>query len=284
MGDLAEKLSPHIVRHEDPEGGGFFSVRWAGIEALASAEGLGLAEAMARCLDEGIWPERLRPNRGSFSAGDQAALLRARICLIGLGGLGGMAALLLGRLGIGALTLVDGDVFDESNLNRQMLSSPSRLGRPKALCAAEELAGLCPYVSSRVEETWAAEENLPGLLTGAGVVLDCLDNLPARYLVERAAHQAGLAFVHGAVAGLEGFVMVSRPGGPGLPALYGPKPAPKSQGAELRMGVPTMTPAQVAGLQVNEAVKILLGRPALEPGLVLHLDLSLPAIEELRLA
>ncbi len=284
MADLTSELAPHLLEQSGPEGDSFRSVRWAGVEALAGAHGLGLAEAMARCLDDGLWPERLRPNRGAFSAADQARLLRSRACLIGLGGLGGLAALLLGRLGVGALTLVDGDVFDESNLNRQMLSSPRRIGRPKAQCAAEELAALCPYVSLRAEQAWAEADNLPGLLAGAEVVVDCLDNLPARYTAEQAAHAAGLAFVHGAVAGLEGFIMVSRPGGPGLAALYGPEPVPKAQGAELRLGVPTMTPAQVAGLQVNEAVKLLLGRPALEPGLVLHLDLSLPAIEELRLA
>lgn len=131
---------------------------------------------------------------------------------------------------------------------------------------------------------WAGADNFGQVLSGVQAAADCLDNLPARYQLEAAAAHLGIAYVHGAIAGLEGFVMTVRPGDPGLAGLYGPEPTAKQDSAEVLMGVPTMTPAAVATLQVNELVRLILGWDTLASGQVLHLDLSLPEIETLLLA
>ena len=210
--------------------------------------------------------------------------MSSTVAIIGAGGLGGMVSLLLARVGVGCLRICDGDAFDESNLNRQFLSSLARLGQNKAEVAAEVIAGINPAVEVAVFPFWANEENLPEILGSAGVVIDCLDNLETRYLVEKAAVGANIPFVHGAVAGMEGFVMTVYPGDPGLIGLYGPLAASKKESAESILGVPTVTPALAAGLQVNEALFVLLGKPAPARKRLLHLDRTGPSIDPLEIA
>jgi molybdopterin/thiamine biosynthesis adenylyltransferase len=278
---VMEFLRPHLIMQDPPGGEGFYSVREAGLRELALAQGRPLREVMIACLEEGLWPERLRVNRGAFSAAEQARLLAARAAVIGLGGLGGPVALTLGRLGVGSLVLVDGDDFEESNLNRQLLATSETLGQGKAEATARALAQVNPVVGARAHHVWAYEDNLPKLLEDCGVAVDCLDNLAGRYVLQEAASKAGIPLVHGSVAGLEGLLMVIRPGEPGLTALYGPEPAAKAASAEAFLGVPAMTPAVLGNLQACEAVKLLLGRTALASGLALHLDLETLALERL---
>lgn len=250
---------------------------------LSAADKLGLAPAQAAAglLAADIWPTRYSPNRGTLSAGDQARLCGSVVAIIGAGGLGGVVVTQLARLGVGRLIVCDGDVFDESNLNRQALSNLDRLSKNKARCAVDEAAKINPLVSVEAVAVWAGPDNLGHILHGAHVAVDCLDNMPTRYHLEAAAAKLGIPYVHGAIAGLEGFVMTVRAGDPGLAGLYGPDPAPKEESAEVLLGVPTMTPAAVATLQVNETVKLLLGRTPLQPGQVLHLDLSIPSMESM---
>ncbi|BEQ16683.1 HesA/MoeB/ThiF family protein [Desulfoferula mesophila] len=283
MPELSDILAPHLKENPLPGGEAFFSVSWEGLEALAARRGAGLKAAMLECLEQGIWPERLRANRGELSAQDQARLLNSSAAVMGCGGLGGLTCLLLARLGVGELLMVDGDRFEESNLNRQMLATPETLGRPKAQVAVEAAARLNPACDARGEVAWIGPDNLPALVAGRGVVVDCLDNLAARYDLEDACRAAGVPLVHGALAGMEGMLMVIPPQGPGLRELHGPTPPPKEQGAEVLMGTPTPTPAAVASLQVAEAMKLLLGRSALGPGRLLHLDLGEPSLEILTL-
>jgi len=281
--DLREALAPYLKENPMPGQEPFYSVSQAGIADRALLTGQSPLAVMRECLDQDIWPERFRPNRGVFSAADQARLLDCRAAVIGAGGLGGAVILLLARFGLGGITVCDGDVFEESNLNRQLLSSQDRLGQNKASCAAAEVARVNPYTQVEVFPFPAGPENFAAILQGAQVALDCLDNMPARYALEEAAAKSGIAYVHGAVAGLEGFVMTVAPGEPGLRGLYGPRPAGKKESAESVLGVPTVIPAAVASLQVNEAVKLLLGRRGLGPGRLLHLDLAAPSLEILSL-
>ncbi len=278
-----EVLKPHLILHEPPGQEGFYSVREAGLKELAQARGESLKQSMLACLEQNLWPERFRPNRGSLDAAEQARLLRARVAVIGAGGLGGAAILLLARLGLGALAVADGDIFEESNLNRQQLANLENLAQSKAQAAARQVAEISPATEVRVHAVWAYEDNLPRILEGCDLALDCLDNLRGRYQLEEACLLLGLPYIHGAVAGLEGMVMTVRPGGPGLAALYGPEPAEKNESAEAWLGVPTPTPAFIASLQVAEAMKLLLGRPGLEPGQALHADLGAPSLEVLSL-
>lgn len=280
---IMELLRPHLIPQVTPEGEGYYSVREAGLKELAWNQERPLREVMISCLEEDIWPERFRANRGAFSAPEQARLLASSAAVIGLGGLGGPVALTLARLGLGSLTLADGDSFEESNLNRQLLANLDTLGQSKAETAAQALERINPAVAVRAHPVWAYEDNLPLLLQDAAVVVDCLDNLTGRYALQEAASQAGIPLVHGSVAGLEGMLMVIRPGEPGLKALYDPEPAAKAGSAESFLGVPTMTPAVLANLQATEAVKLILGRPALPSRVALHLDLETLTLERLEL-
>lgn len=282
QGDM-ELLTPHLLTHQPHGQEGFFSVREAGLRELAELHGFSLRQAALECLGQEIWPERLRPNRGALSAADQARLLSSSVAIIGAGGLGGLAILLLARLGVGSLIVADGDIFEESNLNRQFLATPENISQSKAQVAAAEVARLSALTEVRVHAVWAFEDNLPRILEGADLALDCLDNLRGRYQLEEACQKQGMSYIHAAVAGLEGMLMVVRPGAPGLSALYGPDPAEKINSAESYLGVPTPTPALLATLQVAEAMKLLLGRPGLGPGQVLHVDLGLPGMEVMQL-
>ena len=198
--------------------------------------------------------------------------------------MGGAVCLYLARVGVGRLIVCDGDRFDESNLNRQLLSNLERIGREKARCAAEAIESINPAVTVIPWPVWADEDNLPDILEPAQVVVDCLDNLPSRYLLEDAARRRGIPFVHGAVAGREGMIMTVLPDDPGLKDLYGPVAAAKEESAESFVGVPTITPAIIAGLQAEEAVNILLNRPLSARRKLLHVDLAVPAIEHNDLA
>ncbi len=280
--DLRRFLQEHMIENRLPRGEVFLSVREEPLVDWSRRQGLSLRRVMIQCLEQDIWPERLRPNRGAFAAAEQARLLDSAVAVIGAGGLGGMVILQLARFGVGRLAVCDGDVFDQSNLNRQFLSRLDRLGRNKALCAQEEVAAINPAVEVVVHDYMADAGNLPRILAGARVVVDCLDTLAARYTLEAVCQELKLPYVHGSVAGLEGLVMTVMPGDPGLRGLYGPRPAAKEDSAEVLMGVPTMTPALVAGLQVNEVAKLLLDRRPLRRRM-LHLDLESPSLEVLEL-
>jgi len=277
--DIAASLQEELVRWDRPGGEEFFSVAEAALARLAMETETNLRAVMVACLEAGIWPERLRPNRGSFSAAEQARLLASRALIVGAGGLGGAVIGILARMGVGRLTVCDGDVFEESNLNRQALCRVNSLGRSKVLAAAEEVAAINPAVKVRAVNEWATAGNLPKLLAGMQVALDCLDNLPARYMLEQAARAASVPYVHAALGGLEGFVMTVLPEDPGLAGLYGPEPIAKGEGAEGRLGMPTPTPAFIGALQANEAVRVMLGRPSLDGGRFAHVDLSTPSLE-----
>ena len=233
---------------------------------------------MIFALEHDLWPLRFAAGRGTLSPLEPARLLRSHAVVVGCGGLGGTVIMLLARWGLGALTVCDPDVFDETNLNRQHLAREDRLGKNKALAAAEELAAVASHVTVRTFPCRAHAGNAPEILQGAHVVLDCLDSLPDRFVLEQAAHAAGLPFIHGAIAGLEGFVGPSTPEHPLLPRLYGPTPPTHS--AEAVSGSPTPTPAIVACLQVLTAVNILLGKAGPE---LLRLDLAVPELELLHL-
>jgi molybdopterin/thiamine biosynthesis adenylyltransferase len=129
---------------------------------------------------------------------------------------------MLSRLGIGHLTLVDGDVFDESNLNRQLLSSPRLLGCKKAEVAAARVAEINAAVTTRVIAHFLAPENGADILRDVDLAIDCLDNIPSRFVLETACRQAAIPLVSAAIAGWSGQATVIFPGDAGLRLLYGP--------------------------------------------------------------
>ncbi|MBU4425393.1 MAG: HesA/MoeB/ThiF family protein, partial [Proteobacteria bacterium] len=168
----------------------------------------------------GICPYRYLRNREAISLQEQLGLAKSRVAVIGAGGLGGQVILLLARMGIGTLVVVDYDVFDETNLNRQALSSMETLGKPKPEAAAATVSSINPAVKVIPCQVKLDSSNAPEILTGANVVVDALDNVQDRFLLERTTKKLGIPLVHGALAGFEGQVMTIFPGDPGLKHLY----------------------------------------------------------------
>jgi len=225
--------------------------------------------------------ERYLRNHDAISESEQAILATKRVLVVGCGGLGGMVIECLARIGVGHLRVVDGDVFEESNLNRQLLSSTMNLGRPKVLAAQQRIMAVNPLVEVDAVQADLAAENAMELLAGCDVAVDCLDNIPARLVLQQAAKVAGVPVVHGAVAGWLGRICVIQPGEDLLSLLY-PNPE-EEQGEERQRGTLSFTAALTASWQAAETVKLLLGKPGLQ-GEILEVDLMQAIVRKLKIA
>jgi len=225
--------------------------------------------------------ERYLRNHDAISEADQANLAIDRVLVVGCGGLGGMVIECLARIGVGHLRLVDGDVFEETNLNRQILCSTMNLNRPKTLAAKQRVMAVNPLVEVDAVQADLTAENAAELLAECDVAVDCLDNIPARLALQEAAKNAGLPLVHGAVAGWCGQVCVVQPGEDLLRILYGD--AREEQGEEVSAGTLSFTAVAVGALQAAEVVKLLLGRQGLSSELLV-LDLMNASSTRMQLA
>jgi molybdopterin/thiamine biosynthesis adenylyltransferase len=266
VSDLAQ-----AVVESATEGAGCSVLSFEGVEQLARAFGLSRREIEIAVLEQGVLPQRYLRNYGTLGIEGQLKLARSHVAVIGLGGLGGFVVEGLARMGVGELTLVDGDVFFDHNLNRQLLSSEAMLGKPKAQVAAERVRQVNMAVDVTAHSVYASRDNLDALLAGVDVVVDALDRLPIRLTLQAAAARLNVPMVHGAIAGTMGQVMTILPGDPGLRALYGEGPVP-DQGAEAELGTPAPSPMMVAAWQVHETIKLLTGRGELLCGRMLLMD------------
>lgn len=245
----------------------------AHIAGLSERFALTRREAEIAVLERGVLPRRYLRNHGTVGVDGQLVLLRSNAAVIGLGGLGGYVVEGLARMGVGRLTLVDGDVFSDHNLNRQLLSSEANLGRAKAVVAGERVGQINGAVEVVCHCCYATRENLANLLLGVDVVVDALDRLTTRLMVQDVAAQLNLPLVHGAIAGGMGQVMTILPGNMGLRALYGDGPIPE-RGAEVELGTPAASPMMVAAWQVHETVKVLTGKGDILRNRMLLMDAS----------
>ncbi|MCU0562277.1 MAG: HesA/MoeB/ThiF family protein [Desulfobacterales bacterium] len=253
------------------------------IAELAQRTGAGVREIEVAALENGFVPERYARNLRTFSPADQAALLRAQVGVVGLGGLGGTVTEILARMGVGRLTLIDGDRFEESNLNRQLLSSPANLGVPKAEAAAQRVAQVNAAVEVSAQACFLTERNAPELIAGCRVVVDCLDNLRTRFELEDACRRAGCPLVSAAVAGASGHVTAIFPEDRGLRLIYGEPQELPLKGAETVLGTVPYAVAFLASLECAEVAKILLGRGGLLRDRLLVADLAEGIIEVVNL-
>lgn len=229
---------------------------------------------------------------GALTPAEQEKLRNSRALIVGCGGLGGTAVELLARAGVGALRVVDGDVFEASNLNRQLLCREDLLGTSKVKAAEERAAAVNSSIRVEAVEAFFTEKNAAQLLDGCGVVVDALDNAAARRSLADACKRAGLWLVHGAVSGWMAQVTTVPPGGGTMDLLYPPRPdesagpdesAEKDESAESGTPTPAFTPMLAASVQAAEAVKLLAGR---EPGLngrLLLVDLLTQTFETVEL-
>jgi molybdopterin/thiamine biosynthesis adenylyltransferase/rhodanese-related sulfurtransferase len=190
----------------------------------------------------------------------QQRLLAARILIVGAGGLGSPAALYLAAAGVGTLGIVDADVVDDTNLQRQIVHSTARLGQPKVHSAAERVRGLNPDVEVLAFEERLTSENVDRILAeGWDVIVDGADNFPTRYLVNDASVWQGIPVVHGSIYRFEGQVTVFQPGsGPCYRCLFPAPPPPELAPSCAEGGVLGVLPGVVGSLQASEALKLAL--------------------------
>jgi sulfur-carrier protein adenylyltransferase/sulfurtransferase len=191
----------------------------------------------------------------------QQKLLDARVLLVGAGGLGSPASLYLAAAGVGTLGIVDADVVDDSNLQRQIVHSTERLGEPKVLSAKRTIEALNPDVSVVPYEERLTSENVDRILEpGWDVIIDGADNFPTRYLVNDASIWHDIPVVHGSIYRFEGQVTVFAPGaGPCYRCLYPSPPPPELAPSCAEGGVLGVLPGIVGSLQASEALKLVLG-------------------------
>jgi sulfur-carrier protein adenylyltransferase/sulfurtransferase len=204
----------------------------------------------------------------------QAKLLKSRVLLLGAGGLGSPSALYLAAAGVGTLGLVDADVVDASNLQRQILHATSRIGMPKVDSAEIALAELNPDVRVVKYQERLTSENVERILADKwDVIVDGCDNFPTRYLVNDASLMHKIPVVHGSIFRFDGQVTTFLPfQGPCYRCLY-PEPPPAHLSPSCAEGgVLGILPGIVGVLQATEAIKILLGLGDVLAGRLLQYD------------
>jgi molybdopterin/thiamine biosynthesis adenylyltransferase len=266
-----------------PDGTIFRSIAARQVESLAAASGVRGWSVELCALENGIIPERYSRNMKSFSISDQIRLLKSRVAIVGLGGLGGAVTEILARAGVGRLELIDGDHFDESNLNRQLLSQTSRLGTSKALAAKDRTLAINPSVEARSHDRPLDGSNAHELLQGCDLAVDCLDNIASRLSVEAAARELKMPMVSAAIAGECGHVTTIFPGDGGLALIYGDGADASQGGAERLLGNLPHCAMIAASLECSEVIKVLLKRGAPLRNRLLVFDLSSNTFEEMAL-
>ena len=190
----------------------------------------------------------------------QARLKAARVLLIGAGGLGSPAALYLGAAGVGTLGLVDFDVVDVTNLQRQVMHGTPDIGRPKLDSARERLAALNPHVAVEAHPVRLTSENARGIIAGYDVVVDGTDNFPTRYLANDACVLEAKPLVYGSIFRFEGQAsLFDAATGPCYRCLYPEPPPPGLVPSCAEGGVLGVLPGIIGSIQALEAIKWILG-------------------------
>jgi molybdopterin/thiamine biosynthesis adenylyltransferase/rhodanese-related sulfurtransferase len=214
----------------------------------------------------------------------QLKLLEAKVLCIGAGGLGSPSSMYLAAAGIGTIGVIDDDVVDASNLQRQILHSTERLGRPKVDSAEMTLRGLNPDVKVNKHQTRINSTNALELIGGYDVVIDGADNFATRYLVNDSALKLGKPVVHASIFRFEGQITVfPANGAPCYRCLY-PQPPPAEEAPSCaEAGVLGVLPGTMGVLQATEALKLILGLGDTLAGRLLVYDALKVRFRELKL-
>jgi molybdopterin/thiamine biosynthesis adenylyltransferase len=219
---------------------------------------------------------RYERNHPAISENEQETLARKRVIVAGCGGLGGYIVEALGRIGVGHITVVDGDVFADSNLNRQLYSSEETLGQPKPLCAERRMKTVNPGITIRPVCENLTADNAEALLRGQDVAIDALDNGKARLLLAQTARSLGIPLVSGAISGWRGRVLVLYPED-NADFLW------SGEGGGVIAGNLPFTAACTASVEAAETVKVLLCRQGVLKNRLLEFDLLSGRWEEIPL-
>ena len=221
---------------------------------------------------------RFARNIPALSEEEQKMLSQKRVLIVGCGGLGGYVCECLVRAGVGHITVADGDVFEETNLNRQLLSSVNTMGKNKAIAAKERALMIDPNVDFIAYPEFFTRDNAEKLMKDADLVIDALDNIDARLVLEDECAARNLMLVHGAISGWSAQICTVLPGSGILHRLYG--------SVEHRSDKSCIcpTPAFCASIQSAEAVKVLCGKPSAAENTLLVADLMYLTFDMVELA
>lgn len=203
-----------------------------------------------------------------LSEEENSSLRNKIVAVVGCGGLGGYIIEMLGRLGVGKIIAVDGDVFEETNLNRQILSNVENMGKPKALEAWERMKLVNPDIELLPVYNRINEDNAKTILQKAQVVVDALDNVSGRISLQKACEELNIPLVHGAIAGWYAQITTILPGDKSLDKIYSDVREVKNP-----LGNPSFTPALTASIEVAEVLKLLIGRGELLRNKMLFINL-----------
>lgn len=244
---------------------------WKRQVEAAERFGVTLAQVEEAALERDILPARYQRNRKAMSVTDQLTLFRSCVAVIGCGGLGGYIVEELARLGVGRIVVVDPDLFEEHNLNRQLFSSPANLGTAKVQAAVLRIREINPAVTVLPVQAAFSPENGAELLAGCRLAVDALDTITVRLELAEVCTTQNIPLVHGAIAGWFGHVTTQYPGDNSLQTIY--RTPASGKGIEQALGNPSFTPAVIASLEVAEVCKLLLGLGKPLRGRQLILDL-----------
>ena len=198
---------------------------------------------------------RYEKNLGTLTAVEQELLSGRRICVVGCGALGGYCLEQLARLGVGNLTAIDGDTFEPTNLNRQLLALEKNIGQSKAEAAAERLQKVNSQIKVNTISAWLTADNAAELLRGHDIIIDASGDISTRRVMISACADLGIPLVIGTISGWNAQVMMLEPGSRAYDSICPPDTEPPEPN-----GNPVFTAAICASIQVAEAVKILCGR------------------------
>lgn len=202
----------------------------------------------------------------------QLKLLKAKVLLVGAGGLGSPAAYYLAAAGVGTIGLVDADTVDISNLQRQILHRTADIGRPKVLSAREKLKDLNPELNIEALPARFSEDIAGDLVDRYDIVIDCTDNFDTRYIINETCLSHNKPFVYGGVLSFAGQVMTILPGrGPCFRCLYREAPKANVPGCA-ELGILGAVPGIIGTLQATEAVKYIVGLGDLLVGRLMTYD------------
>jgi len=214
--------------------------------------------------------KRYTKNFKTISESEQSLLSQKKATIIGCGGLGQYIASQLCRIGIGALNIIDHDVFDETNLNRQLYCHTENIGKSKVLETEKQLKLINPEVSITTFQERFCVENSHAALNDCDIAIDALDSIKDRLILQSACKEHDIPLVSAAIGGWYGQLLIILPGEDTLSKIY---TNPEQKGIETELGNPAFTPALVASLQVCEAIKLLLNKSSFRKGEVLYIDL-----------
>ncbi len=260
--DAVQRIAESAETYLAPDGKAYPIISLRAVTSIARLERIPAINVQIESLKQGIIPWRYLRNIGTTGISGQLKLLQSTVAVVGAGGLGGTIIELLARQGIGRIIVIDNDRFAEQNLNRQLISTEKKLGEYKAVSAMRRVKEINSAITVIPVLERLTGENATRLLKDAQVVADGLDNLWSRFAVEKACRELGIPYVFGTVAGFSGQVMTIFPEDIGLASIYGSPHdhhQQELQGLEVKIGIPSATPAMVAAWQVQEIIKIITG-------------------------